>query len=230
MKKIFLPLLLLLPVLLPAQQTTKNFIDQPYIEVTGTAEMEVVPDLFYLKILINEQDSKNKTALADAEKKMLEKLTGLGVDINKDLFIKDISSDFKKYILQGKEIILQKEYRLTLRDPGTVARTFIELEKIGISNISIESVENSRITEYRKEVKISAIKAAHEKAGYLADAIGQESGKALYIQELNSSYQNENYANSFVVRGYFAEENAMPEFDFEKIKLEYSVLCRFELK
>lgn len=230
MKKIIPALLVFLPMLLPAQQATKNFIDQPYIEVTGTAEMEVVPDLFYIKILINEQDSKNKTPLAELEKKMLEKLAGLGIDTKKDLFIKDISSNFKKYVLQGKEIILQKEYRLVLRDPGTVARTFIEMEKIGISNISVESVDNSRITEYRKEVRISAIKAAHDKAGYLAEAIGQESGKSIYIQELNASFQNANYANSFVVRGYFAEENAMPEFDFEKIKLEYSVLCRFELK
>ena len=36
----------------------KNYIDQPYIEVTGKAEMEVVPDEIYLRIVINEKDNK----------------------------------------------------------------------------------------------------------------------------------------------------------------------------
>ena len=38
-----------------AQQ--KTFLDQPYIEVTGRAEMEVATDEIYVLITINEQDS-----------------------------------------------------------------------------------------------------------------------------------------------------------------------------
>ena len=33
-----------------AQSGEKNFIDQNYIEVSGTAEMEIVPDQIYLKL------------------------------------------------------------------------------------------------------------------------------------------------------------------------------------
>ncbi|MBK7869291.1 MAG: hypothetical protein IPJ74_00735 [Saprospiraceae bacterium] len=43
MKNLLL-LLLCLPLFSHAQSGVKNFIDQPYIEVTGKAEMEIVPD------------------------------------------------------------------------------------------------------------------------------------------------------------------------------------------
>ena len=37
-----------------AQSKENNFLDQPYIEVTGTAMMEVVPDEIYVKIILRE--------------------------------------------------------------------------------------------------------------------------------------------------------------------------------
>ena len=37
-----------------AQQ--KTFLDQPYIEVTGRAEMEVAPDEIYVRITIRKND------------------------------------------------------------------------------------------------------------------------------------------------------------------------------
>ena len=44
-----------------AQTGEKNFIDQNYIEVTGTAEMEIVPDEIYLKIVLSEKDKGKKS-------------------------------------------------------------------------------------------------------------------------------------------------------------------------
>lgn len=38
----------------------KNFIDQNYVEVTGTAELEIVPDEIYLRIVISEKDKGKK--------------------------------------------------------------------------------------------------------------------------------------------------------------------------
>ncbi len=223
-------LITFVPLNLYSQTNEKNFIDQPYIEVQGKAEMEVAPDLFYISILINEEDSKNKQSVSDLEKKMVDKLKGIGIDTENDLYIKDISSNFKKQILASKDIIIQKEYLLILRDAKTVARTFIELEDAGISNVSIEKVDNSKITEYRKEVRKEAIKAAKEKADYLATAIGQEAGKALYIQELDGGHPMPVYSNSVFFKSMDLTDKSEINPEFEKIKLEYSVLCRFELK
>ena len=118
---------------------------------------------------------------------MLSKLKEIGIDINKDLLIKDISSNFKYYWLTKNEILLAKEYQLLVKDGKTASKVFIELENIGISNVSIDKLDNSNIQKYRKEVKIEAIKAAKEKAESLANAIGQNIGRAIFIQELDGS-------------------------------------------
>ena len=71
-----------------AQQ--KTFLDQPYIEVTGRAEMEVAPDEIYVRITINEQDSKGKTTVLQQEKDMVRRLKDLGIDVDKKLVVQDM--------------------------------------------------------------------------------------------------------------------------------------------
>jgi uncharacterized protein len=235
MKKLLL-VILTIPFLTYGQTGDKNFIDQNYIEVTGNSEMEIGADLIYIKILINEKDNKSKIPLADRENSMISKIKEIGLDINKDLLIKDISSNFKYYLLTKSEILLAKEYQLLVRDGKTASKVFIELENIGISNVTIDRMDNSNIQKYRKEVKIDAVKAAKEKAESLAIAIGQNIGRAIYIQELEGVAPT--VSNRIVIRGANSLSNSSiygsrapdPDIDFEKIRLEYSIICRFELK
>jgi uncharacterized protein len=233
MKNLLFGLALLISIFASAQNGDKNFIDQNYIEVIGKSEMEISPDLIYLKILINEKDSKNKISAAELEKQVADKLKEIGIDVSKDLSVKDISSNFKNYLLTKNDILLSKEFELLVRDAKTAGKVFIELEKIDISNISIDRLENSKIIEFRKEVKINAIKAAKEKAQFLSMAIGQDVGRAIFVQELENRNQSNFNSNSIMVRGNassYKYESKDLDIDFEKIKLEYSILCRFELK
>lgn len=228
-------LLLLLPCFTFAQTGQKNFIDQNFIEVTGKSEMKITPNLIYLKIFLNEKDNKSKLSLADRENSMISTLKEIGIDISKDLSIKDMSSNFKYYLLTKNDILLSKEYQLLVRDGKTASKVFIELEKIGISNVSIDRLDNSNIENFRKEVKIDAIKAAKNKAESLAAALNQSIGRAIYIQEVEYNFGNAvpGASNSIMIRGVSSltdDSNVQPDIDFEKIKIEYSILCRFELK
>jgi uncharacterized protein len=225
----------LLPMTLFGQNDVKNFIDQNYIEVVGKSEMEITPDLIYIKVNISEKDTKNKISVPELEKSMISALKGIGIDVSKDLLIKDISSNFKYYLLTKNAILLTKEYQILVRDGKTASQVFLELEKIGISNVSIENLDNSKIELFRKEVKVNAIIAAKDKAEYLTKAINQTLGRAIYIQELNNISNDLRNSNSIMIRGYsssYGSNAPSPalDFDFEKIKIEYSVLCRFELK
>lgn len=214
-------------------QQGKNFIDQPYMEVTGKAELEIVPDEIYLKIRINELDNKAKQSLEELEKSMIKTLKAIGVDIEKELAIIDFSSNFRSYLLRKNSILTSKDYQLLLHNGQTTARVFIELEKIGISNISIEKVGHSKIEALQNKVKVMAIIAAKEKAKLLAAGINQSVGNALYVQEMGSGYYPRVQRAGNIMMKYFAEadmEQAIPEIEFEKIKLEYSILVRFELK
>ena len=176
MRNLIVGFLVLISTAINAQSGDKNFIDQNYVEVVGKSEMEITPDLIYLKVLLNEKDMKNKISVSDLEAKMLDKLKVIGIDLSTDLLIKDISSNFKYYLLSHSEILLSKEYQILVRDGKTASQVFIELEKIGISNVEIDRLENSNIVQFRKEVKVNAIKAAREKAESLTLAINQGIG------------------------------------------------------
>lgn len=229
MRKVFFALVILLTPELYAQQgCEKNFIDQNYIEVTGKAEMKIIPDMIYLSIVINENDVKKSVELKEYQ--MIKVLQELGIDVVKNLKVGDLDSDFKSKIFK-KDIVKSKTYQLLVNDAETAANVVAKLEEIDISNISVAKVDHSKIEQFRREVKVNATKVAKEKASDLAQAVGQNIGRALYIQELNN-YQN--YARtSNAILAYGATNKSLSDdvpLQFQDINIEYSVLCRFELK
>ena len=218
-----------------SQESGKNFIDQNYIEVTGYAEKQITPDRIYLTISINEKDVKGQI-LEQTEKLMTDKLQEIGIDVSKNLVIKDFISNFKNYWILKTDILQSKDYQLLVYDAKTVQKVIVELEKLGISNISIEKLDHSDIEKFRQDTRIEAIKNAREKANDLANAIGQEAGKALFIQENVNNMSLQGKVAGVFIRGYGASKNIYgsrapePELEFEKINLEYNILVRFELK
>lgn len=238
MKKLITTLILTITILTGyGQETGKNFIDQNYLEVTGHAEKEVTPDRIYLKFFINEKDFKNQ-ALSDIEAKMIQKLKEIGIDVDKNLAIKDFVSNFQNYWILKSDIRLIKEYELLVNDAKTAGTVFLEFEKLGISSISIDRLENSEIDKYELEVKVDAMKSAQEKAKAIATSINQDIGRAILIQENPTYLRVENALQGRVagiqIRGVASLKESSSvggaNIEFEKIKLEYNIIARFELK
>ena len=217
-----------------AQSGEKNFIDQPYIEVAGRAEKEVTPDEIYLKIVINENDNKARQPLEQLEKSMIAALSELGVNVPKELTVKDLSSSFKLYWYRRSDIFAAKEYQLLVRSAGMAGKVLQALEALGISNISISRVDHSEIEKLRREVKVSAMKDAKSKASDLLEAIGQRAGRALWVQEVDRMPYRASFAPPMRAKamGVANSEDAaaLPEAEFEKIKLEYTVTARFAIE
>ena len=66
----------------------------------------------------------------------------------------------------------------------------------------------------------------------MASAIGQSVGAALNIVEYNNSPVRYNMAmksRAMGVMDNLMEEEVMPELEFEKIEINYSVMARFDL-
>jgi len=237
MKHLIIGLLLTFTLSAFSQVGEKNFIDQNYIEVTGKAELDIVPDLIYLKIILSDKDNKNKQSLDEIEKSMISKLTDIGIDINNDLSIRDFTSNFKNYWISKPDIVLTKEYQLIVHETKTLQKVFFELQNLGISNLTIDKLDHSKIEQFRKDVKNNAIKAARDKAESLTSTINQTIGKAIYIQELDNQFlsnalQGRLAGANIRIRGAssLSKSESTPDIEFEKINLQYSILVRFELK
>lgn len=202
-----------------------------YIQVTGRAEKELTPDEFYLQIVINERDSKGKISVESQQRDMVAVLRKLGVDVEKQLKMANLSSEFFK---KNTSVAMAK-YQLQLGSSGEVAKVWQALDDLGISNISILKVTHSQLDKYKQEVRLEAMRNARESAQEMAGAIGQTIGKCFYIYDSNSNVLPVMYDNAVLMRSAkaVADAESVAEEDpleFKTIKLEYGVQARFVLE
>lgn len=214
-----------------SQNGEKNFIDQPYIEVTGEIETEVIPDEIYLNITIDENDKKGKVSVEEQENQMISVLKSLKIDLDKDFSILDFDGFFQRKFLATNEMTKTKRYELIVHDGKTLAMVFEALDRIDISNISIVKTDHSDIENIKRETKLNALKVAKEKAGDYAKAVDQTLGKALFIQEFNNNINMPTIANAMMLKGDSRESADMvfENLNFKPITIKATVLTRFAL-
>jgi len=215
----------------------KNFLDQPYIEVSASADTLVVPDRIYVSITLNEADSKNKKSVEEQEKQLETILKKLKINTDKDLSVLGYSSDFKKYFLKGQNILKTKKYSLLVKDAYTLGNVLISLEEARISNTEVEKVEYSKSKELLLELKSEAVKRSRITADKLVKPLNQKAGKALYISDTNyggiEDYEYITVRDIALQEMDYKKESASEEFlrklDFQKIKFSTTVYVKYQL-
>ena len=209
----------------------KSFIDQPYVEVAGSADTLVTPDEIFISINISEKDTKNKTSVEELERKMFDALKAMGIDVEKDLTTSDLSSNFKTYFLKSKDIMKSKDYMLKVKDAVTATKVFIKLEDLGISNSSIDHVDYSKMEQMKNIMRTKAIENAKSRAIALTQPLQQSIGPAIFISD-NEVYPIRPLARQAKVNLYEASDSvqALPQIDFEKIEISSNVNAKFILK
>lgn len=215
----------------------KNFLDQPYIDVSTDADTLVVPDRIYVSITLNEADSKNKKSVEEQEKQLETILKKLKINTDKDLSVLGYSSDFKKYFLKGQNILKTKKYSLLVRDAYTLGNVIISLEEAGISNTEVEKVEYSKSEELLLELKSEAVKRSRITADKLVKSLNQKAGKALYISDTNyggiGDYGVYAQMDLSPEPRTYKKEGASEEFlrklDIKKIKFSTTVYVKYQL-
>ena len=210
------------------------------IEVTGSAEMEIVPDEIYMTFTLKEY--------LDAEKKKvkLESIKTNFLALCKDAGVPDSNISISSYT--GNEPWDYYWYKKRKTEPdfmGTISyavkvSSSDKLDKIvgslnekAMDNFSISKTSHSNIEQLRKEVKTQALIASKNKAEYLAKSIGEEVGEALLIQEIENSYQNyysNSISNNVSQTAMSMESGNSSSPDFQKIKLRYEMKVEFKLK
>lgn len=204
------------------------------IEVNGSAETEVTPDIIYIGMSLKEyfKDSGNrkKVEIEDLERQLQSAVLKAGIP-QENLMINNIAS-YNNWWEKKKtpDFLARKQYRIKVTDLTKFNEIMSAVDPKGIENSNIESYDYSKIESLKKELKIKALQNAKEKAEYLINSIGGTLGGPLEIQEINIEAQPEimNFAKT-VLRAA-SSEDGMPEIDFKKIKLNYQMRAVFEIK
>ncbi len=209
------------------------------IAVTGTAEMEIVPDEIYVSITLQEyKENGNKVVMETLEKLFREVVNTMKIDA-KNLTIEG-SYGYRNYIPKKhkqKEFFLSKTYQLKMSELIKYNELIDRLEDEGISNVYISRTHHSKMEELKKQLKINAIKVAKEKAGYLLTAINEQLGETLEVNEqVNNEYfpmYNNMRANvNMKVMGSYDSNGSSeePAIEMKTIKITCQISVVFAIK
>ncbi|MFN8336244.1 MAG: SIMPL domain-containing protein [Cyclobacteriaceae bacterium] len=231
MKKMsFLIVLIFFVVTAHAQETKPEH----FIEVTGTAELEVTPNEIYLTIRLKEfEEGRVKTTLETIDKSFLNALREAGID-TKNLELADAG-----LLLGGRrrdrDVFREKTYQLKLSSAAEVEKFLNKIESVKIDYVDIVRVGHSELDKIELDLKIKALLAAKVKAEALLKGVGAELGKAIKVYEI------EIYSTDVLLRGKinpeikFKSNRAFvsePEsvLEFRKFKLQAKISAQFEIK
>ena len=194
---LFLALAICISPLIMAEQP-----GQPTIDVTGSATLEIPPTFAKITVSVTtlDKDAAKAQSLNDQKvRRALDAVEKFGVE-GKDVSTDDISLEEKEAEVEGKAPLslgyeASNRLTITLRNMKEYDNLITALLVAGINGIrGVEFGSDEEIAK-RKEARITAIKAAKEKADYLAAALGQKVCAPIKIAE--SARNSYGYGNNF---------------------------------
>ncbi len=196
---------------------SQNIDTRKRIEVTGTAETEVTPDIIYIGITLKEyfrdNNSKKKTEIEDLERQLQIAVEQAGI-AKENFTINNISSyNWPWEKKKNPDFLATRQYRIKVTDLSKWNQIMSAVDSKGIQNTNIEGYDHSKLETLKRELKIQALKAAKDKATYLAESVGEQLGSALEIQEINYSHYPQEMnvrMNQVMNQGMEEDAAAMP--------------------
>lgn len=240
--KQLLVLLLATGLVISAGAQTITPAPNPYprtITVNGSAEMEVIPDEIYVQVDLREYEKKNqpKVSIDQIKNELLQNLKSIGVpDSAISIASYEGYSGHRWWVRRKKdpELYATISYQIKFTNSYKLDQLVPLLDDDATQNFQVVRTSHSKIQEFRKQLKIQAMKAAKEKALYLTDAINEKLGEAITITEpadISTYYfsrgtlEKDKYSN-VQMQG----TTATSEIDFKRIKLKFDVNVLFALK
>jgi uncharacterized protein len=219
------------------------------VTVTGSSEMEIVPDEIYVLVDLKEYKKKGevKVELEKIKSDFLTKCKNVGIADSAISIASYEGSNYNYWYWKKRkkdpDMYAGIAYQIKFKESKKMDQLIDALDDEATANFQVVKATHSKIQEYRKQLKIQAIKAAKEKGIYLTEAIREELGEAVTIVEpdenaflssLENNMQLSQYAN-VTGRGVASQmkldgtDNAAG-VDFKKIRLRYEVQMVFALK
>jgi uncharacterized protein len=207
------------------------FLNTRKIEVSGSAEMEIVPDEIYYTISLQEYKGDKKVEIETLEKQLVKSVAEAGI-AKENLQIENMQGyKWNTERKKNQDFFASKQYVLKLNNLYKINEILSGVDSKGVQYTTISRYSHSKIEQYRKDIKIKALQAAKEKASYLLASINEQVGEVLQIQEVGDyypqPYETRMMSNMAMDK---SAEMASPEIGFKEIKLRYEVRGIFKIK
>lgn len=211
------------------------------ISVSGSAAMEIIPDEIFVQVDLREYDKKGsgKIDLETIKARFLNTCKSVGIPDSLVSIAAYQGMDRLNWLYRSKktpDLKASISYMIKFSNTKMIESLIEKLDDESTQNFFIAKLSHTKITEYRKQLKIQAIKAAKEKATYLAQAIGEWVGEAVSINEVPDADNVDRYSQvSNIVmnsRDNYNEKykNNGGAIDFQKIKLRFEINTVFALR
>ena len=187
-----------------------------YIEVTGTSEVEIIPDEIHFVIGIKEyfkeefdgvskpEDYRTKVRIETIESQMRKALHSIGIT-DSDIRTQDVGDYWRE---RGLDFLIGKNLDITLHDFTMIDKIISVIDTKGVSSMRIGEMTHKDILKYQDSIK--------EHGG----------GIDSYTIVQNSKLRMDSAAYGSAE----AAPAASASDAFRTIKYTYSVTCRFALK
>lgn len=221
--------------------TAQTIATQRTINVSGSSKMEITPDQIFIQVQLTEYSKKNgdKVDIETIRNQFLSACKSIGL-ADSSVTVQSYSGWdnnywwYRKNKKQNPDMKASITYEIMVSSVDKMDELVDKMDDAATQSFAISRVWHSKMEEYKKQLKIAAIKAAKDKADYLSAAIGEQVGHAITINdpgEVNVYPQTIMYANAQVAGAvYDRAESAPMNVDFKKIKLQFEVNVVFELK
>lgn len=208
---------------------------KPIIEVTGSAEMEIIPDEIYVSVTLREfMEDRKKQTIDGIEKDFRNVLSKLGID-PKQLSLENVygSYDYDYKTNKRGEFLNAKVYIIKFNNLEKYNQLVMSLDKKGIEYVHIQRTGHSKMEEYRRQVKIDALKAAKEKAEQMLLSINKKAGDIMLVRERDNNmgyYQPMQYRSNKAAMAMEADQSGQEPIEMQKIKIRYEVEAHFVIQ
>jgi uncharacterized protein YggE len=216
--------------------TVTSFIAQaqtetPYIEVLGSAEMEVTPNIIVLAIRLKEyEENKEKVLLEKIDRDFLAAVSKSKIDKDK-ISLSNVSMDAFQQKRRDRDYHAEKTYQIEFSRTTDVLTFLDNLKDVKLDYLNIAKLSHTELEKYRIDIKVQALKAAEKKADVLLSAVGSKRGKPLLIDESPDQFRPyaQNLQSNMVYRAA-AEDVSASEIPLADIKLRSEIRARFEIE
>jgi uncharacterized protein YggE len=201
------------------------------IEVIGTAEQEVTPDIINVSISLQEYlDGKKKVTIDQLEGQLEKAVSEAGI-AKEDFTISNVSAWNNAWQKKkSPDFLASKQYSIRFHDLNKYNQILNSVDPKGIQSTYVESYDYSKMVELKRNLKIQALLAAKDKATYLLKSIDEKVGRPIDITENdNSNYPSQKAMFTNRVLTANAASSAESDIDVKKIKLNFQVQAIFEI-